>query len=553
MMKWLRTFVLGSALIASVAVLMAATFQTRDDVYFSIKKNLSIFGALYEELAVGYVDPIDPERLMRTGLASMLNTLDPYTVFIDEATNEEIDIVTRGRYAGVGLTVTTRDGRVTVVNPLEGYSGFRQGVRAGDIIVEVDSQSVEDLSSADVGEILRGDPGSSVSLVVEREGEAQPIEFLLTREKVRVKNVTFADVIDGTSIAYIRLERFGRQAYSEVHLALRSLAEEHEIDGVILDLRDNPGGLLEAAVEISGIFVDQGTEIVSTRGRLPQTHRSYRSRKAPVETALPLAVLVNGNSASASEIVAGAIQDLDRGIVIGERTFGKGLVQIVRPLPYNTSLKMTTSKYYTPSGRSIQAITYTHRAEDGYALVVADSLKRVYHTAAGREVFGGGGITPDIQISLPLISDLEDALIRKSAFFRFANHFAAQNPMVDEDFVPSGETLRQFRDWLEDDGFVFEGRSEWLLDQLEDESVRAEYHLTGQIEKLRTSIEKEKAGDFQRYTDELRENLRQEILARFHGETAQIRASLGHDDQVLGAIASLGDPAELERILKGDR
>ncbi|MFV1981395.1 MAG: S41 family peptidase, partial [Rhodothermia bacterium] len=425
-MKWLRKFALGSGLMIAGAVLMAATFlQTQDDIYFSIKKNLSIFGTLYEELAVGYVDPIDPERLMRTGLTSMLNTLDPYTVFIDEATNEEIDIATRGRYAGVGLTVTISDGHITVVSPVEGYSGFRQGVRAGDIIVEVDGQSVSDLSGADVSEILRGDPGSSVSLVVEREGEAQPIEFLLTREDVRLKNVTFADFIDDTSIAYIRLERFAREAYSEVYIAIKSLAKKRKIDAVILDLRDNPGGLLEAAVDISGIFLRQGTEIVSTRGRLPQTHRSYRSRKSPIETELPLAVLVNGNSASASEIVAGAIQDLDRGIVIGERTFGKGLVQIVRPLPYNTSLKMTTSKYYTPSGRSIQAITYTHRVEDGYAVVVADSLKQVYQTSAGREVRGGGGITPDIEITLPPISDFEEALIRKSAFFRFANYFAA--------------------------------------------------------------------------------------------------------------------------------
>lgn len=553
-MKWLRKFAIGSGLVIAGAVLMAATFlQSQDDIYFSIKKNLSIFGALYEELAVEYVDPVDPDRLMRTGLESMLNTLDPYTVFIDEATNEEIDIVTRGRYAGVGLTVTRSDGRVAVVNPIEGHSGFRQGVRAGDIIVEVDGQSAADLSVADVSEILRGDPGTSVSLVIEREGEAQPIEFLLTREEVRLKNVTFSDFVDGTSIAYIRLERFAREAYSEVHIAIRSLAKQRQIDAVILDLRDNPGGLLEAAVDISGIFLRQGTEIVSTRGRLPKTRRSYRSRKSPIETELPLVVLVNGNSASASEIVAGAIQDLDRGVVIGERTFGKGLVQIVRPLPYNTSLKLTTSKYYTPSGRSIQAISYTHRVEDGYAVVVPDSLRKVYQTSAGREVRSGGGITPDVEITLPPISDFEEALIRKSAFFRFANHFAAQNATVAEDFIPSEETLKQFENWLKNDGFVFKGRSEWLVDQLEEEAILSEYHLADQIEELRSSIEDEKAGDFQRYAHELTENLRQEILARYHGETAQIRASLAHDDQVLEAVALLSDPARVRRILNGDR
>jgi carboxyl-terminal processing protease len=554
MTKWLRKLAIGSALVAAGALVVAATIlQTDDDVYFSIKKNLSIFGALYEELAVGYVDPVDPGRLMQTGLRSMLRTLDPYTVFIDEASNEEIDIVMRGRYAGVGLTVTMNNGEITVVNPVEGYSGFRQGVRAGDVIVEVDSQAVGDLIVSDISGLLRGDPGSSVRLVVEREGEAQPIEFLLTREQVRLKNVTYADFIDGTSIAYVRLERFAREAYSEVHRAVKSLAEQRELEGIILDLRDNPGGLLEAAVDISGIFVEQGTEIVSTRGRLPQTQRSYRSRKAPVETEVPFAVLVNGNSASASEIVAGAIQDLDRGVVIGERTFGKGLVQIIRPLPYNTSLKMTTSKYYTPSGRSIQAITYTHRAEDGYAVAVADSLQKLYRTSAGREVKGGGGIAPDVEVMLAPVSEFEEALIRKSAFFRFANQFAAENPTVPEDFVPSDETLKLFQAWLSDDGFDFRGRSEWLVDQLEEESGVAEYDLADQIEELRTSIKGEKAGDFKRYETELRENLRQEILARYYGETAQIRASLVHDDQIRASVDLLSNPGKVENILKGER
>ena len=528
----------------------SALIVAQDDVFFAIKKNLSIFGAMYEELAIGYVDPVDPERLMRTGLESMLETLDPYTVFIDEATNEEIDIATRGRYAGVGLTVATNDGRLTVVNPIEGYSGFRQGVRAGDVIVEVDQRSTEGLGVNDVSEILRGDPGTTVSVIIEREGETQPIEFLLTREEVKLKNVTYADILDGTSVAYVRLERFAREAYSEVHVAVKDLAAENgALDGLILDLRDNPGGLLEAAVDITGLFVPQGTEIVSTRGRLPQTHRAYRTRKAPIEPEIPIAVLVNGNSASASEIVAGALQDLDRGVVVGERTFGKGLVQIVRPLPYNTSLKMTTSKYYTPSGRSIQAITYTHRAEDGYAVVVADSLQRTFKTASGREVKGGGGITPDLPVELPPVSDFEDALIRKSAYFRYANHFAAANADIPEDYIPSEQTLDDFRQWLEDDGFDFTGRSEWLIDELESEARSAGYDLDGQIDDLRTLIDEEKSGDFDRYGDLVREGLRQEILARYYGETAQIRASLVHDDQVSAALELIADEPEIERLL----
>ena len=550
-MKWLKNIILSAGVVCLVIVISAAAFvRSQDDIYFAIKKNLGIFGALYEELAVGYVDQIDPERLMRTGLESMLETLDPYTVFIDEAANEEIDIVTRGRYAGVGLTVAMNNGAVTVVNPIEGYSGFKQGVRAGDIITEVGDRAIDGLTVDDVSQILRGDPGSTVRVLISREGETAPVEFILTREEVKLKNVTYADFLEGTSIGYIRLERFAREAYGEVHTALKTLRESGELEGVIVDVRDNPGGLLEAAVDISGIFLPQGTEIVSTRGRLPQTHRSYRSRKAPVDTELPLVILVNGNSASASEIVAGAIQDLDRGVILGERTFGKGLVQIVRQLPYNTSLKMTTSKYYTPAGRSIQAITYTHRAEDGYAVEVADSLQRAFSTASGRQVLDGGGIDPDVEIALDPLSDFEAALLRKSAFFRFANSFAASRESIPEDFVPDDETFGEFQRWLDEDGFEYTGGPEAVLDDLELEVANSGYDLEAEIAELRQSIAEEKAGNVQRHRDVIAEYLRQEILARYYGETAQIRASLVHDPQVKEALEIVSDQGRTRDILK---
>ncbi|MGA7304236.1 MAG: S41 family peptidase [Rhodothermales bacterium] len=544
-------FLVGTVLVGALAVFLTGFRQPDDDIFFSIKKNLTIFGSLYEELAVGYVDPVDPERLMRTGLESMLNTLDPYTVFIDEATNEDIDIATRGRYAGVGLTVAMQQGAITVVTPIEGYSGFRQGVRAGDVVIEVAGRNVTGLTPSEVGELFRGDPGTTVNLVVEREGEIRPIEFVLTRELVRLKNVTYAGLLPDSRIGYLKLERFARDAYAELLEGVHELQSQGQIDGLIIDLRDNPGGLLEAAVDISGMFVPQGTEIVSTRGRLPQTHRAYRSRRAPVMPDVPLAVLVNGNSASASEIVAGALQDLDRAVIVGDRTFGKGLVQIIRPLPYNTSLKMTTSKYYTPSGRSIQAITYTHRVEDGYAVAVADSLQKVYLTASGRTVKGGGGIEPDVSIPVPDRSDLEEALIRKSAFFRFANAFAATHTSIPEDFVVTDAILKDFRSWLDADSFTYESRTEALLGQLADEAGAAGYDLKKEVSTVEKSLASQKDLAFGRYQSQLKEELRKEILARYFGETALIRASLAHDVQVKRAVKALSDPTSLRNTLQG--
>ncbi len=544
-----RRILVGSVVIASLAVFVAGFRSPDDDIFFSIKKNLTIFGSLYEELAVGYVDPVDPEQLMRTGLESMLNTLDPYTVFIDEATNEDIDIATRGRYAGVGLTVAAQQGRITVVNPIEGYSGFKQGIRAGDVIVEVDGRSIDGLTPAQVGESFRGDPGTTVKLLIERQGEEQPIEFLLTRELVRLKNVTYADRLTGTNIGYVRLERFAREAYAEILDSIREMQSDTPLSGLVIDLRDNPGGLLEAAVDISGMFVPQGTEIVATRGRLPQTHRAYRSRRAPILPDLPLAILVNGSSASASEIVAGALQDLDRAVIIGERTFGKGLVQIIRPLPYNTSLKMTTSKYYTPSGRSIQSVTYTHRAEDGYAVAVADSLQKVYLTAGGRTVKGGGGIEPDLTVPEPELSDFEDALLRKSAYFRFANHFAATHESIPEDFIVSDQVLADFAEWLEEDGFTFESRAEWLYGELTDEAQVSGYDVRKELASLQKALNSQKAMEFERHESTLKAALREEILARYYGETALIRASLAHDGQVKQAVRTLSDPGAMRDAL----
>ena len=398
---------------ASLAVLLVACFfagfwMPRDDDFFALRKNFQIFGALYEELVTGYVDPVNPETLMRTGIDAMLLQLDPYTNFYDEADNADIDIITRGRYAGVGLNVGIRNDKITVVSPVEGASGYLQGVRAGDIILRIGGTSTVGLTLADLRVLLRGEPGTAVEITVEREGAPAPIDFLLTREEVQLKNVSHHQLDPETGIGYVKLERFAREASEEVRAAIKTMQETGQLAGIVLDLRDNPGGLLEEAVEITQQFVPQGKEIVSTRGRLPQTERSYTGKMPPLTLDLPLAVLVNDVSASASEIVAGALQDYDRAVIVGQTTFGKGLVQIVKPLPFNTSLKITTSQYFIPSGRSIQAIDY--RSHDGNFATIPDSLRRAFTTAGGRTVMDGHGIEPDLHVSRGEVSELEAAL-----------------------------------------------------------------------------------------------------------------------------------------------
>jgi carboxyl-terminal processing protease len=529
----------------------AGTWMPRDDDFFALRKNFEIFGSVYEELVTDYVDPLDPERMMRNGLEAMLEDLDPYTVFFDEADNADIDIITRGRYGGVGLNVQIRNGRVTVSSPVENASGYKQGVRAGDIITHIGGQSTEGLSMNDLGNLMRGEPGTAVEFIIEREGEPEPLLFMLTREEVRLKNVTYSDFARGdtaSGIAYVKLERFGQGAAQEVKRNLMEMQKAGALKGVILDLRDNPGGLLDDAVEIVQLFVPQGSVIVSTRGRSPQTERTYRSSAAPMLPDVPVAVLMNDISASASEIVAGAIQDLDRGLVIGVPSYGKGLVQIVKPLPYNTSLKITTAKYYTPSGRSIQAIDYSRH--DGDFEQIPDSLRTTYKTAAGRTVKDGRGIEPDVEVTLGDDSELEQALRRRAAFFFFANHYAAAHTTLPAD-LDMDAIYKDFRTWLGTQDFSYHTSAERTIARVSEDLAATGYAgASDEVAALQDAIVKEKNQDFDRHADRLENLLRAEIMARFATERVQIQSSLAHDPQFRQAIALVEDADAYSKALR---
>jgi carboxyl-terminal processing protease len=541
----MRKRLMTTSLVVMIAVtaFVSGYFLPRNDDFFALRKNFQIFGALYEELVAEYVDPVDVERLMRSGIDAMLDRLDPYTAFLDEADHADLDILTRGRYGGVGLTMGLRDGRVTVISPVEGASGFRQGVRSGDVVTHIDRRPTDGMTLGDVRTLLRGEPGTTVSITVEREGIPESIPFELMREQVRVRSVSFAGFAgDDTTrgVGYIKLDRFAQDSAPDVQHALESMQRTGHLRGVILDLRGNPGGLLDAAVDISALFLPQNTPVVTTRGRTAEHERIYRSGRAPIVPDLPLVVLVDEESASASEIVAGAIQDHDRGVVVGATTFGKGLVQVVKRLPYNTAVKMTTMRYYTPAGRSIQSMSYS--AHDGTAIQLPDSSRRAYITHRGRIVRDGGGIEPDLLVGHDGRSELEKALERRAAFFYFANQYAARNGDLPPRFQVSDRLYAEFRQWLEASDFNYRTTAEHATDALRDEVERANYRgMNAHFDRIDAAIAAEKSRDFDRHADRLKERLRVEILARFASESDQVRASFDHDQQVLESVRLIED------------
>jgi len=541
---WGLTLALAAALGLGVVVGSAMP----DDDLFELRKSLRIFGAVYEEVVTGYVEPVDPSHLMEVGVDAMLNELDPYTVFVDESENARFDMITEGQYGGVGLEVGRRGGEITVVSPVSGASGYKKGIRTGDVLREVAGQSTDDLSLADVETLLRGEPGTTVRVTVERQGTAGALSFTLTREQVDLPDVTYRGRLGGDNqIGYVKLDRFTRDAPQEVEAALDEMQASEALQGIVLDLRDNPGGLLRAAVRITELFVPQGAVIVSTRGRAGDDETSYESDRVPLLPDMPLVVLVNGQSASASEIVAGALQDHDRGVVMGTTTYGKGLVQNVRSLPHNTALKLTTAQYYTPSGRTIQALT---AGRDSGA---SAQRGRAHRTAGGRTVRDGDGIRPDVRVPGPRPSDLEQALTQQAAFFRYANHYAATHDTLQTNFAVTDAELKSFRDWLTSEDIDYPTQAERSLD-----TVRARIEAQGyeaaedEAAALVEALQSAKANAFDRRAPDLKQHLEREILSRYVSAGRRIEALLPADEQVAAATDLLGAPERYDQLLTAE-
>lgn len=540
--------------LALMVMIVTAGFITvsDDDFFLKIYRGIDTFGKIYKEIATNYVDEIDPDKFMRAGVEGMLKTLDPYTVYIDESENHEINLVTTGKYGGVGITVGLRDGVVTVVNLLDGFSAAKQGIQVGDRIVEIDGQSLERVSFELVRSLVRGAPGTEIRMKIERDGEPKALEFVLLREEIPVKNVTYAGSVE-PGIGYIKLERFSRTAGDDVRSAIRQLRESGNLQAIVLDLRDNPGGLLDMAVDVASKFIPESSLVVSTRGRKSEAQRSYYTAEKPMLADVPLAVLVDRGSASASEIVAGAIQDLDRGVIVGTRTFGKGLVQTITRLSERTSLKITTGRYFTPSGRSIQEVDYFHRTWDGGVTVVPDSLRREFRTSHNRRVYEGGGIRPDSTVVAGDTSPFLTALNRKALLFKFANRYALRRKTLPDKFAVTEEILTEFQEFIQDKNFQYEDDIEPKLAEVRKSAERGNYgkKLFEQIGQIEVTVRSEKARAFQRHKEELRRALREEIVGRVEGLRSRIQSSFEHDQQLRVAVSLLKKQQRYEQILSG--
>jgi carboxyl-terminal processing protease len=538
-------------IVLSFGALSIGMWRASDsDLMFKIYRSVDVFGKVYKEIAVNYVDEVDPDRFMRAGIDGMLKTLDPYTVFIGDKEGDEIELVTNGKYAGVGITIGLRDGMVTVLNLVEGYSAAKQGIEIGDHILDVDGKSMIGAKPEDVRSLVRGTAGTEVRLKIAREGEPAPLEYMLLREEIPVKNVTYEGYVE-PGIGYIRLERFSRTAGDDVRNAIKDLKTRGELKGIVLDLRDNPGGLLDIAVSITSKFVPEQSLIVSTRGRRSEADRKYFSSESPMALEIPLAILADRGSASASEIVAGAIQDLDRGIIVGERTFGKGLVQTISHLSENSSVKITTARYYTPSGRCIQEIDYSHRSKDGVVSTIPDSLKREYRTSHNRKVLDGGGIQPDTVVLDEEHGKIIEELFRKAMFFKFANVYAAQHRTISENFEVNESLLKEFESYLKDKSFVYQEDSELKLKELKELAEKGRYNkkFLDQIKQLGSMVDAEKERTIQRYEKELRSFLRTEIVGRLKGEKARIESTFSDDPQLKVAVSILKNRKVYNKLL----
>ncbi|MFT6849744.1 MAG: carboxyl-terminal processing protease [Sphingobacteriales bacterium] len=519
--------------------------------YFEISKNLDIFTTLYRELNTYYVDEIDPSALMKTGIDAMLESLDPYTNFISESEIEDYRVMTTGQYGGIGARVSTQREYATVVEVYEGFAAFKAGLRAGDIIKEVNGTSTKGKKPDEISKLLKGAPNSKIKVKVLRPGISSVETKEITREKISIKNVIYHGMIKD-DFAYIKLTGFTFDAGKEVRSALTDL-QKFNPKGIILDLRDNPGGLLSEAVNVSNVFIDKGELVVKTKGRVKEWEESYLTKQTPVDTKTPLIVLINDRSASASEIVSGVIQDLDRGVIIGQKSFGKGLVQATRPLSYNAKLKITTAKYYIPSGRCIQALDYSHRAKDGSVSKVPDSLMATFYTKNKRPVKDGGGIYPDISVEGLEMSIISNVLLDSGLILDFVTDYYLTNPPVSnaKEFEVNEKMYQAFTKFLSSKNYDYSTNTEKMLEAYAEAAKKESYYeaVKDELNKLETKMLNDKKGDLMKFKDELKQIITYHAVGRYHFQSGQIEASFSYDKDLSAALDAFKKPTKFTQIL----
>jgi len=553
-LKYMNNKILKGALAVSIFIIAGLSFWgfKSDQKNFEISKNLDIFYSLVRELNLFYVDEVKPDKLIKTGIDDMLETLDPYTVYIPESEMDDFKFMTTGEYAGIGAMISKRGGQIIVAEPYEGFPAQKSGLRAGDIFLEVDSKPVDKMVVSDVSNILKGPAKKAVKVKMQRPGEKKPFTLDIVREEIQIDPVTYYGMIDGKT-GYLRLSSFTDGCSENVKNAILDLRDKRGAKNLVFDLRSNPGGLLGEAVKVTNLFVNHGQEIVSTRGKVSQWDKTYRATEQPVDSVMPLIVLVNSGSASASEIVAGALQDLDRAVILGNRTFGKGLVQTTRDLSYNTKLKVTTAKYYIPSGRCIQALDYAHRNEDGSVGNIPDSLITEFKTKKGRLVKDGGGVTPDIKIVQDTLCTLAFKLVQDYMVFDFATDFANKNKSIApaNKFEISDEIYKDFHQFLTEKKFSYESKSEQTLKALIETAKKERYFKGAQNEfnALEKSLEVSLNEDLDKFSNDIRDLLKDEIVSRYYFQKGAILAAMGNDKEIKEALLLLQNPLEYSKLL----
>lgn len=538
-------------LVVGVLVLSAATIR-QNDKYFEILKNLDIFATMYKEVNANYVDDLNPNTLMRTGMDAMLQSLDPYTVYYSEDQIEDVRTENTGQFGGIGAVIGERNGgQVTVILPNKGYPAEKAGLKRGDVIKSVDGIDVQnDYDKA--GLYLRGQASSSIKITVERPGQGE-MDFDVSFEKIELPNVPYFGMVN-SEVGYIKLTGFRDDAGKEVKDALRDLKKQGA-NKVILDLRDNGGGLLNEAVNISNVFIDKGELVVTTKGKLDEMNATYKALNAATDTDIPLAVLINSSSASASEIVAGVMQDYDRGVLIGRKSYGKGLVQRTLPLSYNSQMKVTIAKYYTPSGRCIQAIDYSTRNEDGSVGKIADSLKTAFKTNNGRMVFDGGGVDPDFDVERPRFSPISIGLLSEDLIFRFGNEYVGQVGAIEDagSFEVSEELYSAFKAWVSDKEFSYSHPLQNEIEQLRLAAQEAGEldNIAAQMSSLEAALSKDISADLDKSKEEIKFLLKEEFVTRLLLEPGRVEASFGYDKDVQKAVEVLSNQALYQQVLSG--
>jgi carboxyl-terminal processing protease len=550
-MKYFRINFLACSILFLVSSL---NLTAQEENNFEISKNLDIYATLLRELDKNYAEVINPGELTETAIDAMLETLDPYTVYIPESNAEEYKLMTTGQYGGIGALIHKSGEYVVISEPYEGFPAQKAGLIAGDKLLEINGKSMKDKNSDEVSEILKGQPGVELNILIDRYGINDPMMVKVVREEIKIPNIPYYGMLPG-GIGYVRLTNFTQNAGNEVKKAFTELKANNELKGFILDLRGNGGGLLNEAVNICNIFVEEKQLIVSTKGKIAAKNQDHFTRTAPLDKVIPLAVLVDRGSASASEIVAGAIQDLDRGVIIGQRTYGKGLVQNVVPLSYNSQVKITVAKYYIPSGRCIQSVDYFHKDDNGNSGKIPDSLISEFKTKNGRSVYDGGGIEPDIYIDPMKLSRISQTLVNKYLVFDYASYFYSKYSSIasPEEFEIDDNIYNDLVKFLEDKNYDYQTASEEALEKLKTNAEKEKYFnaIEGEYNTLKSKILHDKSEDLVTYKDEITIILKDEIIGRYYYQKGRIVASLSDDPEIADAIEVLQGGATYLAILDG--